>query len=623
MKKSANAFKRQAIVSSSILCLIFGLSLATESVSAQTSGAASPRSNKSQIHKAQIHKAQIQQSKDLHQLSSDYYLENARFNPLGATFSGDKRFDDQLGMSIGPKQRAAHYARYRSFAVRLKSIDPAKLSRMDRTSHEILDFELTTAFSFEPFPDYLLPVDQMGSAPIALANFASGKDAQPLNTPKQYRAYLSRLNQLSVWTDQAIANLREGMKTGVVLPQALVVSMLPQYQKLVSGTPEANVFYTPIKNFPAGFSLVDQAALTASYRYEIDKRLNPALGRLATFLEKEYLPAGRSSAGWGLLPKGADWYAASVAASTTTSMKPDQIHALGQKEVRRIQQQFAELGPKMGYLGAPADLPKWVAAQDKYRPFKSEQEINDIYRKLNETLKTQLPLLFTLIPKAPLEVRAEPELTRATASDHYSPPSPDGSRPGIFWSVVNDATQYPVTKMTTLFLHEAWPGHHLQIALQMEQSLPEFRKFGGNNAFGEGWALYAETLGKQMGLYEDPDQYFGHLNDELLRAARLVADTGLHAQGWTREQAIAYLRETLGYSEAVAKSAIERYMAWPAQALAYKVGALKIMELRDRSATALGGKFSLPAFHAIVLGDGALPLAVLEAKVDRWIAESK
>ena len=526
-------------------------------------------------------------------------------------------------MSIGPKQRAAHYARYRSFAVRLKSIDPAKLSRMDRTSHEILDFELTTAFSFEPFPDYLLPVDQMGSAPIALANFASGKDAQPLNTPKQYRAYLSRLNQLSVWIDQAIANLREGMKTGVVLPQALVVSMLPQYQKLVSGTPEENVFYTPIKNFPAGFSLVDQAALTASYRYEIDKRLNPALGRLATFLEKEYLPAGRSSAGWGLLPKGADWYAASVAASTTTSMKPDQIHALGQKEVRRIQQQFAELGPKMGYLGAPADLPKWVAAQDKYRPFKSEQEINDIYRKLNETLKTQLPLLFTLIPKAPLEVRAEPELTRATASDHYSPPSPDGSRPGIFWSVVNDATQYPVTKMTTLFLHEAWPGHHLQIALQMEQSLPEFRKFGGNNAFGEGWALYAETLGKQMGLYEDPDQYFGHLNDELLRAARLVADTGLHAQGWTREQAIAYLRETLGYSEAVAKSAIERYMAWPAQALAYKVGALKIMELRDRSATALGGKFSLPAFHAIVLGDGALPLAVLEAKVDRWIAESK
>jgi uncharacterized protein (DUF885 family) len=563
------------------------------------------------------------QIKQLHQLFDDYYLANARFNPIGATFSGDNRFDDQLGLSIAPKLRAQQYARYRAFSKRLQAIDPSALAPTDRTSYDILDYELRNALALERFPDHLLPINQMGSAPIALANFASGKGSQPLTTPKEYRAYLSRLAQLSVWIDQAIANMRVGIKTGVVLPRALIISALPQYQKLVSSTPEASVFYAPIQNLPAGFSATDRHALTASYRTEIVARLNPALARFAQFLEAEYLPAGRASAGWGSLPNGTSWYLTNVADSTTTSLKPDQIHELGLKEVARIQQQFAQLGPKMGYTGAPADLPKWVAAQDKYRPFKSEQEINDIYRKLNETLKTKLPSLFTLIPKAPLEVRAEPEITRATAADHYTSPSEDGKRPGIFWSVVNDPTQYPKVKMTTLLLHEGSPGHHFQIALQLEQKLPLFRKFGGNNAYAEGWALYAETLGKEMGLYEEPDQYFGHLNFELLRAARLVVDTGLHAQGWTREQAITYLRETLGETEADAKSAIERYMAWPAQALAYKVGSLKIMELRERAAAALGAKFSLSAFHAIVLGDGAMPLALLEAKVDRWIAESK
>ncbi len=613
MKKSLYKFKRSAIALVSSLVLMFGGFQASVHA-AHHNVASSPQASSSYAK---------QFAKQLHQLQSDYYQANVRFNPIGATFSGDNRFDDQLGMGIAPKQRAQQQARYRSFAKRLKAIDPVQLSRTDRTSYEILDFELATARSLAPFPDHLLPLDQMGSLPVVLANFAGGKGSQPLNTPKQYRTYLSRLVQLSAWTDQAIVNMREGVKTGVVLPRALVVAMLPQYQKLVSTTPEASVFYTPIKNLPTGFSAAEQGALTASYRNEIDKRLNPALGRLASFLEKDYLPAARSSAGWGALPQGADWYVASAAASTTTALKPDQIHAIGQKEVLRIQQQFAELGPKMGYTGPAAGLPKWVAAQDKYRPFKSEQEINDIYRKLNETLKTKLPSLFTLIPKAPLEVRAEPELTRVTAADHYSSPSDDGSRPGIFWSVVNDPAQYPKVKMTTLFLHEASPGHHFQIALQLEQKLPLFRKFGGNNAYAEGWALYAETLGKELGLYEEPDQYFGHLNFELLRAARLVVDTGLHAQGWTREQAIAYLRETLGETEADAKSAIERYMAWPAQALAYKVGSLKIMELRQRSATALGPKFSLPAFHAVVLDEGSLPLAVLEAKVDRWIAESK
>lgn len=562
-------------------------------------------------------------ARQIRQLSADYYMSNARYEPIGPTFFGDNRFDDQLGMSISPARRSQRAADYRKFAQRLQAINPAQLGNDDRISHAILDYEIKTELSALQFPDHLLPINQMGSTPIVLATFADGKASQPISTPKQYRAYLSRLKQLTPWIDQAIVNMREGIKTGVVLPKSLIVSTLPQYQKLPSKSADTSPFYAAIKSFPAGISAADKRSITAAYQAEIDKNLNPALVRLATFLEKEYLPAGLAIHGLGALPNGAEWYKQRVAYSTTTSLTPEQIHATGLSEVARIQQQFALLGPKLGYTGPAAGLPKWVGEQPKYMPFKDDQEILEVYRKLDVVLAEKLPALFSLMPKAPLEQRLEPELTRATASDHYTPPSSDGKRPGVFWSVVNDPAKYDKTKMTSLFLHEGRPGHHFQIALQMEKSLPDFRRFGGNNAYIEGWALYAEALGKEIGVFDDPEQYFGHLNSELLRAARLVVDTGLHAKGWTREQAIAYLRETNGYSEAVAKNAIERYMAWPGQALGYKVGALKIAELRQRASAAMGPKFSLPAFHAVVLGDGTVPLAVLEQKVDRWIAQSK
>lgn len=330
------------------------------------------------------------------------------------------------------------------------------------------------------------------------------------------------------------------------------------------------------------------------------------------------MPACRDSTGWGALPNGAAWYLANVAAQTTTSLQPEQIHATGLSEVARIQAQFALLGPKLGYSGPAAGLPGWVAAQPKFHPFKTDQEVLEVYRKLNKTIKSKLPAMFTLVPKAPLDLRLEPELSRDTASDHYSAPAADGSRPGVFWSVVTDPTLYGSAGMTTLFLHEGQPGHHFHIALNQELNLPNFRKFGGNNAFTEGWALYAETLGTEMGLYDDPAQYVGHLTDELLRAVRLVVDTGMHAQGWSRERSIAYMRDTLGY-DVVAKTETERYMVWPAQALGYKIGALKIAELRARATKALGPKFSLAKFHEVILSDGTMPLSLLEAKVDHWI----
>jgi uncharacterized protein (DUF885 family) len=561
--------------------------------------------------------------KKLNALADEYYDALAKFEPVSASENGDNRFSDQLGMSINPAMRARQFALYRGFQKRLQAISPVQLVQRDRTSYDILNYELAMALRFEAFPEHLLPINQMDSLPVTLANYASGEGAQPLTSVREYKAYLNRLAQLGPWIDQAIANMREGMRTGVVQPKAIVQSLLPQFQKLAAGTAEASSYYAPIKNMPKTFSSADQRALTEAYRSTIGNKLNPALVRLARFLETDYLPAARTSTGWNALPQGADWYLARVASQTTTTLTPEQIHATGLSEVARIQGEYAKTGPKMGYTGPAAGLPTWVLTQPKYKPFKTEQEVIDVYRGLDAQLKTKLPALFSLRPKTPLDLRLEPELSRATASDHYSPPAVDGSRPGVFWSVVNDPKEYGSTGMVTLFLHEGQPGHHFHIALMQELKLPNFRQFGGNNAFTEGWALYAETLGKEMGLFDKPEDYFGHLNDEMLRAVRLVVDTGMHAKGWTREQSIAYMRETLGYPESIARSETERYMVWPAQALGYKIGALKIVELRKRAETAMGDKFSLPAFHEIVLGEGTLPLALLEAKVDRWIAASK
>ncbi|CDG85590.1 conserved hypothetical protein [Janthinobacterium agaricidamnosum NBRC 102515 = DSM 9628] len=563
-----------------------------------------------------------QAQKQLQRLADQYYDAQARFNPLNATEYGDNRYDDQLGMGIAPAVRARQFALYRQFLASLNTIKRAQLASKDQVSYDILGYELKTALAFETFPEHLLPLNQMDSVPVVLANYASGEGPQPISNVKQYDAYLSRIGQLPAWIDQAIANMREGIRDGVVLPKSLIASALPQFQKLLSNSPETSIYYTPVTKFPANFSDADKQRLTQSYRAIIGAKLMPALVRLARFVETDYLPAGRDSSGRGALPNGAAWYQANVAAQTTTALQPEQIHQIGLKEVARIQQQYAIIGPKLGYDGPPAGLPAWAAAQEKFHPFKTDQQVLDVYRKLNAQLNSKLPALFTLVPKAPLDLRLEPELSRDTASDHYSPPAPDGTRPGVFWSVVTDPKLYPSTGMTTLFLHEGKPGHHFQIALTQELNLPDFRKFGGNNAFIEGWALYAETLGKEMGLYDDTAQYFGHLNDEMLRAVRLVVDTGLHAKGWSREKTIQYMRDTLGY-DAAAKSETERYMAWPGQALGYKIGSLKILELRQRAEAALGPKFSLPKFHAVVLGDGTLPLSLLEAKVDRWIAEQK
>ena len=561
-------------------------------------------------------------------IADEFYGARARFDPLNyATANGDSRYDDQLGMAIQPKVRAHYFAEIHRLQKQLGAISPAPLSEAERLNRDILAFELNSSLDLENFPEHLLPLSQMDNVPSTLANYASGAGSQPLRTPKQYQAYLSRLRQLAPWIDQAILNMREGIRSGIVQPKAITMAMIPQFEQLVSATPETSIFYTPIRNLPQQFSKQDQKQLTEEYRDVIGSRLSPSLQRLNGFLRDVYLPASRASAGLGALPNGAAWYLARIKNSTSLVLTPDAVHELGLKEVARIQQQFADLGPKLGYEGPSNKLSQWVLEQKKFKPFTSADQVLEAYQRIYAQVSKQLPAYFNILPKAKLSLQLEPELTRATASDHYTPLAADGSHPGVFWPVVNDPKDYSTVGMVTLFLHEGVPGHHLHAALLKEMNLPDYRKFNTENldtaAYTEGWALYCETLGKEFGFYDQPDAYFGHLNNELLRAVRLVVDTGMHAQGWSREQAIAYTVDTLGYSDAEARNQIERYMATSAQALAYKVGAMKILELRERARQSLGKQFTYAHFHDVVIGDGTLPLPILEERVNAWIAQEK
>ncbi|WP_296946435.1 DUF885 family protein [uncultured Massilia sp.] len=565
-------------------------------------------------------------ARQVERLAARFYDARARFDPLlYATANGDGRYDDQLGMAIAPQVRARYLAQNHALLEELAAVDARRLSADERLNRDILEAEIRSQLDLERFPEHLLPLNHFDNVPSTLANYAGGTGSQPLATPAQYRAYLSRLEQLPAWIDQAVANMREGIRRGVVQPKAITQKMLPQFRQLRSSDPQASVFATPVRDMPASFGDADRRALEAGYR-QAAARIDAALGRLVAFLETDYLAAGRITAGYGALPDGAAWYRARIRNNTNLDLAPERIHALGLEEVRRIRAALAALAPKLGYDPLDA-FPQWVAAQRRFKPFSSDAQVLERYRALYATVGATLPDYFTLLPKARLDVQLEPALTRATASDHYTPVAADGSHLGTFWAVVNDPKEYSTVDMTTLFLHEGVPGHHLHAALLKELPLPDFRKFFTEHpsaaAYTEGWALYAETLGKEFGLYEDPAAYYGHLNDELLRAVRLVVDTGMHAQGWSREKAVAYAMQTLGYDEAQAVNQIERYMVWPGQALSYKIGAMKILELRERARRALGPKFDYAAFHAVVLGAGTLPLPILEARVGRWIATAK
>jgi len=463
-------------------------------------------------------------------------------------------------------------------------------------------------------------VRQLNSMPVDFPIIGSGTGLHPFKSVTDYDNFLKRIDRFSVWVDTAIANMRKGVEVGIVQPRVVIEKTLPQLDAMIVAEPKQSVFFQPILQMPQNFSESDKARLAFAYSQAIEQRIVPAYRRLRNFVQEEYLPKTRVTYGLSNLPDGVAWYEQAVRTQTTTSLTPEEIYQLGTQEILRIKQEMERIRTESGLQGNLQEFSRYLAK--KAAPgFTNRDELIKGYEAIRQKVTPQLTKLFGHLPKATFEIRTVEQFREKSSPSQYQPASPDGSRPGIFYVNASAIEINPRRASESLFLHEALPGHHFQISLQREQErLPRFRRFGNYNAFAEGWALYAESLGPELGLYNDPSQYFGRLNSELFRATRLVVDVGLHRKNWSRDQALKFMRGTTGASEAGASLEIDRYIAWPAQALSYKIGQLKISAIRSKAERALGTKFDIRAFHDEILKDGAMQLDLLERKMDVWIA---
>jgi uncharacterized protein (DUF885 family) len=435
---------------------------------------------------------------------------------------------------------------------------------------------------------------------------------------------MKRVDGYLEWLSSTETKMKEGMEKGHVLPKSLIVKVLPQLQSQTGKGLDQHLFYQPIKNMPADFTEEQKVSLTKAYEDMITNKVIPAYESLYNFMSTDYLEAGRESSGIQGEPNGDAYYAHQIKKYTTTNMTAAEIHELGLSEVARIRSEMEKIKEQVGFEGDLKAFFDYVRNNKDLMPFTDPQQVIDNFNAIHERMKPQIEKLFDKKPKTPFEVRRTEAFRENSASAEYNQGSLDGTRPGIFYVPIPDVTHYNTYSDESLFLHEAIPGHHYQISLTQEnEELPEFRKTLWYSGYGEGWALYTESLGKELGLYTDPYQYFGMLGAEMHRAVRLVVDTGLHSKGWTREEAIQYSLDNEAESEASITSEIERYMANPGQALSYKIGQLKIRELRKKAEDALGDQFNIGQFHNQVLETGCVPLALLEDKIDRWIASNQ
>ena len=556
----------------------------------------------------------------LNAMYEQYWEELLKLNPLQATFQGDARYNDQLPNTMSAQYRQQMHEFNTRWLKQVKDVGCDGLTGQELLSYEIFVRDREDSLEAEKFPTWQQPINQFYNFAATFVQLGSGTGAQPFKTVKDYDNWLKRAAQAPVLFDQAIANSREGVSNGVVQPRALMVKVIPQLDALIKDKAEDTLFWGPVKNFPADFSDADKKRLTAQYRKLIETQLMPAYRELRTFVAEEYLPKTRATSGLDALPNGAAWYAFNARNSTTTDLTPAQIHQIGLDEVKRIHGQIEGVMKQVGFKGSMQDFFKFMQNDPRFT-FADEAALLAYYRGLEDKINQKIPEQFSLIPKAAFEIRpVEPFRAQSAAGGSYMRPSQDGSRPGVFYVNTYDLPTRKTWDAEDLYLHEAIPGHHFQLALQQELTgLPKFRRFGSEIAFSEGWGLYAESLGKDVGVYADPYSYFGYLQNELWRAIRLVVDTGLHSKGWTREQVIRYMLDNSAESETQSTAEAERYMAIPGQALAYKMGELKIKQVRAKAEKALGDKFDVREFHAEVLKDGSVPLEILEGKIDRWI----
>ncbi|WP_076068895.1 DUF885 domain-containing protein [Sphingomonas montana] len=551
-----------------------------------------------------------------------------RRNPIQALFRGDLRYADRFGDYITDRYFADEKAAAQADLAALGRIDRARLSAEDQLSYDV--FRYQTQSTLNSFAPALLkaqverPIDHFSGFQTFVPDISSGDGAAPFKTVKDYDDNLKRLDGYIVYLGRATDRMKQGMADGIVNPKLVMRNVVAQLDALVAQGVEGSIFYKPVTRFPAAVPAADRARITAAYAAFIRDRLNPAHVALRDFIRDQYLPKARDSVGLGEMPGGPALYRFMVAQTTTTDMTPDAIHTLGLAEVARIHTAMARVQATVGYKGTLPQFFEHMRTDPRFAP-PTREAIRDAFLAIDTRVKATVGRDFSTIPKSPLDIRAVPAFKEKTdAAGSYQQGTPDGSRPGVFYYNAYDLPSRFTWGFETLFLHEAMPGHHFQISLAQENTaLPSFQRFGGNTAFVEGWALYAESLGPELGMFTNPYQLYGHLNDEILRAMRLVVDTGLHAKGWSRDRAIAYMLDNSAMGRTDATAEVERYIAIPSQATAYKIGQLTIRRLRTRAEQALGSRFDVRAFHAQVVMSGALPMAVLEAKIDRWIASQK
>jgi len=552
-------------------------------------------------------------------LLTSYYEDGLKLNPLNATFQGDNRYNDTLPNFISKSYKEELKKYYTSYLAKSKEFEAARLSESEQMSNAILKWECEVNLEGLSFENYT-PIDQMWSMNLMIGQLAGGSSAQPFNTVEDYDNWLNRLEDYVVWLKSAKKQMEEGIKANNVLPKSLIKKVLPQLATVANADLKSNLFYSPIQKFPNGFSESERRQLTADYTTLITNKIIPVYKNLHDFMANEYLNAGRESSGIQDIPNGTAYYAHQIKLYTTTTWSAKEIHEIGLNEVARISAEMEHVKKEVGFIGTLKEFFNEVRTKKELMPFTKPQQVIDNFNDIHQKMMPQINALFSKQPKTPFEVRRTESFREASASAEYNPGSLDGTRPGIFYVPIPDVLSYNTYSDEDLFLHEAIPGHHFQISLTQEnQDLPEFRKTLWYSAYGEGWALYTESLGKELGLYTDPYQYFGMLGAEMHRAVRLVVDTGLHSKGWTREQAIRYSLENEAESEASITAEIERYMANPGQALSYKIGQLKILELRSIAEAKLGKDFDIKIFHEKILEVGCVPLAILEDKILSWI----
>lgn len=552
-----------------------------------------------------------------------YWEQRMQLFPLEATAYGDNRYNDRMTITISESFRDSLKRFYQYQLDQLKEVDTSDLSETQKMSYAVFLYETQMNLEGLKYPTHLLPINQFWSPTLDLPQLGSGEANQPFTTVKDYDNFLKRLSYFTEWTDTAIANMRKGIQQGWVLPEALAKKVIPQL-KAVIVAPEQSIFYGPVRKLPDSFPTEDKDRLKLAYTNAIDSIVNPSYTKLLDFFTNEYLPKARTTSGIAALPGGKDYYNYCVRYWTTTKLTPDSIYQIGLHEVDRLQAEMEKVKEQTGFKGTLQDFFAFLGKDAQFYPFQTPRQVLDSFWAIKKVEDPALKRLFNHTPKTQFTIRQTEAFRAASASAEYNPPSEDGSRPGIFYVPILDARKYNAVGMETLFLHEAIPGHHYQISLQQEnKALPKFRRFLWYGAYGEGWALYTETLGKELGLYQNPYQYFGHLSDAIHRAIRLVVDVGLHEKGMTREEAIQYMMAHERTSEEEATAEIERYMAIPGQALSYKIGQLTISAERNKYEQQLGKNFNIASFHDAVLESGCLPLELLKQKLQDWSEKQK